>query len=164
LEDNNDETPASPTIKPISDTPIQDVPRTSSLSESVAPMATPKETQHVGSEGTFVFTEDPALTPSLIQCLQDHRLLETIQDYSRVCYAKDARGYKPLTERVLTDAIGCFEDSLKDKEKLLDEEREARRLAEDRLANSELLVKFRRGDTTSDGVHGGQRPRERSPR
>jgi hypothetical protein len=164
LENNNDETPASPTLRPMADTTIQDVPRTSSLSDSVAPMATPKETQHVGSEGTFVFTEDPALTPSLIQCLQDHRLLETIQEYSRVCYAKDTGGYKPLTERVLTDAIGCLEDSLKDTEKLLNEEREARRLAEDRLANAELLVKFMRGDTTSEGVHGVKRPRERSPR
>jgi hypothetical protein len=141
LENNKDETPASPTLRPMADTPIQDVPRTSSLSESVAPMATPKETQHVWSEGTFVFTEDPALTPSLIQCLQDHRLLETIHEYSRVCYAKDTRGYQPLTERVLTDAIGCLEDSLKDTEKLLNEEREARRLAEDLLANAELLVK-----------------------
>jgi hypothetical protein len=100
----------------------------------------------------------------LIQCLQDHRLLETIQEYSRVCYVKETRGYQPLTERVLTDAIGCLEDSLKDTEKLLNEEREARRLADDRLANAELLVKFMHGGTTSEGVHGVKRPRERSPR
>jgi hypothetical protein len=152
--------PESPTFKPTADLTIQDVPRTSSLSESVAPMATPKEIQPVGSEGPFVFTEDPALTPSFIQRLQERRLLPTIQKYCRDSYARDASGYQPYTELVLADSIDCLEDSLIATEKLLNDERAARRLADDRLVNAELLVKFLRGDTTSEGANGVKRPRD----
>jgi hypothetical protein len=79
LEDNVDQTPASPTLEPTADPPIKGFPKTSSLSESVAPMETRKETQPVGSEGPFVFTDDPTLTPSLIHCLQDYMLLVTVR-------------------------------------------------------------------------------------
>jgi hypothetical protein len=109
--------PESPTFKPRADLTIQNVPRTSSISKSVAPMATPKETQPVGSEGPFVFTEDSALKPSLIKRLQERRILPTIQKYCRASYARDSSGYQPYTELVLADAIDCLEDSLRATEK-----------------------------------------------
>jgi hypothetical protein len=107
---------------------------------------------------------DPAL-PSTIQ--ENLRLTKTdrlIQMSARGFYRANAQGEQPLTERTLVETLIVIHEHIAAVENDAMRERVARVLAEERLMNSELLVRFLQSEAAARETQGLKRPRdERDP-
>jgi hypothetical protein len=83
---------------------------------------------------------------------------------ARDFYRANAHGEQPLIERTLVETLIVMHERIAAVENEAMRERSARVLAEERLRNSELLVRFLQGEAASRETQGVKRPRdERDP-
>jgi hypothetical protein len=83
---------------------------------------------------------------------------------ARDFYRANAHGEQPLTERTLVESPIVMHERIDAVENEAMRERAARVLAEERLRNSELLVRFLQSEAAARETQGVKRPRdERDP-
>jgi hypothetical protein len=83
---------------------------------------------------------------------------------ARDFYRSNAHGEQPLTERTLVETLIVMHERIAAVENEAMRERSTRVLAEERLRNSELLVRFLQSEAASTETQGVKRPRdERDP-
>jgi hypothetical protein len=114
-----------------------------------------------GFPGTHV---DPALPSTLQDSLRLSKTDRLIQMSARGFNRTNAQGEQPLTERTLVEMLIVMHEHIAAVENDAMRERAARVLAEERLRNSELLVRFLKSDAAARETQGVKRPRdERDP-
>jgi hypothetical protein len=107
---------------------------------------------------------DPALPPTLQEKLRLTKTDHLIQMSARGFYRANAHGEQPLTERTLVETLIVMHERIAAVENDAMRERAARVLAEERLKNSELLVRFLQNEAAARETQGVKRPRdERDP-
>jgi hypothetical protein len=123
----------------------------------------PTEKERADAIPTSGLHDDPMITYSLLRYLHNDRLITVVQLYARDFYPPDRHRDQPLTEAVLVDAFGGVVDRCDEFKRELIEVKKAQKVAEYRLANTELLVDFLRGGGTAPDTSGVKGPREGSP-
>jgi hypothetical protein len=107
---------------------------------------------------------DPALPSTLQDNLRLTKTDRLIQLSARGFYRANAQGEQPLTERTLVATLIAMHEHITVVENDARRERAARVLAEERLRNSELLVRFLQSEAAARETQGVKRPRdERDP-
>jgi hypothetical protein len=107
---------------------------------------------------------DPALPSTLQENLRLTKTDHLIQMAARGFYRANAHGEQPLTERTLVETLIVMHERIAAVENEAMRERAARVLAEERLRNSELLVRFLQSEAAARETQGVKRPRdERDP-
>jgi hypothetical protein len=124
---------------------------------------TPTEKERADAIHTSGLHDDPMIAYSLLRHLRNYRLITVDQLYARELYPPDLYGDQPLTEAVLVNAFGGVVDRCDELKRELIEAKKAQKFAEDRLANTELLVDFLRGGGTAPDASGVKRRREGYP-
>jgi hypothetical protein len=79
---------------------------------------------------------------------------------ARDFYRANAHGEQPLTERTLVETLIMMHERIAAVENEAMRERAARVLAEERLRNSELLVRFLQSEAAARETQGVKRPRD----
>jgi hypothetical protein len=107
---------------------------------------------------------DPALPLTLQERLRRTNAVSLIQNSTRGYYQPYAKGDQPLTEATLVEKLIVMHQHIHSIENVLDEMRAARAVTEERLRDSELLVRFLQSEAATREIHGVKRPRdERDP-
>jgi hypothetical protein len=107
---------------------------------------------------------DPALPSTLQENLRLTKTDHLIQMSARGFYRANAHGEQPLTERTLVETLIVMHERISAVENDAMRERAARVLAEERLRNSELLVRFLQSEAAARETQGVKLPRdERDP-
>ena len=103
---------------------------------------------------------DPPLPTTLQERLRRTNADRLIQLSARHFYRPNAHGEQPLTEGTLVETLIMMHEHLATFESDVRRERAARILAEERLSNSELLVRFLQSEVAAKETQGVKRPRE----
>ena len=103
---------------------------------------------------------DPPLPTTLQERLRRTNADRLIQLSARHFYRPNAHGEQPLTEGILVETLIMMHEHLATFESDVRRERAARILAEERLSNSELLVRFLQSEVAAKETQGVKRPRE----
>ena len=103
---------------------------------------------------------DPPLPTTLQERLRRTNADRLIQLSARNFYRPNAHGEQPLTEGILVETLIMMHEHLATFESDVRRERAARILAEERLSNSELLVRFLQSEVAAKETQGVKRPRE----
>jgi hypothetical protein len=107
---------------------------------------------------------DPILPSTLQENLRLTKTDRLIQVSTRGFYRANTHGEQPLTERTLVETLIVMHEHITAVENDARRERATRVLAEERLRNSELLVRFLQSEAAARETHGVKRPRdERDP-
>jgi hypothetical protein len=107
---------------------------------------------------------DPALPSTLQENLRLTKTDRLIQVSTRGFYRANAQGEQLLTERTLVETLIVMHERIAAVENDAMRERAARVLAEERLRNSELLVRFLQSEAVARETQGVKRPQdERDP-